>query len=123
MWKKPVLCALGCLEDLALVSCTTAWLLRAVDSLVCCTVRSALSLPEAAQSLEECTALDCRYARSNVCCPLPAPGEPSLHTLLFLGSCPQAVQDKAKAKRRKKGEGEDELLSDAESEDSDAAGE
>lgn len=35
----------------------------------------------------------------------------------------QAVQDKAKAKKKRKGEGEDELLSDAESEDSGAAGE
>lgn len=33
----------------------------------------------------------------------------------------QAVQDKAKAKKKRKGEGEDELLSDAESEDSGAA--
>ena len=42
-------------------------------------------------------------------------------TWFFFAS--QAVQDKAKAKKKKKGEGDDELLSDAESEDSDAAGE
>ncbi len=53
----------------------------------------------------------------------PTPHCPTSFPPLAPSSGLQAVQDKAKKKKKKKGEEDDALLSDAESEDSDAAGE